>query len=126
MAVMAHQTVEVMPNSKYRLTGWIRTQVEVPPLAAAQSATELSADASPNAAVPTTPVAPAAGACFGIIDRDDNSEMVTGTREWIQVTWEFETGDSTTLTLGCQLGTTSTPCAGTAWFDDLVLERLPQ
>lgn len=78
MALIVHQSVQEIPNGSYRLTGWIRTQVEVPPLAAAQSASELSADASPKGVMPATSIALAGGTCFQIVDRNDTSEMVTG------------------------------------------------
>ena len=97
-AVIAHQTIAVTPNSTYRLTGWIRTQ---------------SGETVRGIA-----------ACFGIVDREDVSESITGTSDWKQITWEFNSNDSSTLTLGCRVGRPDSPCVGTAWFDDLMLEKV--
>ena len=49
---------------------------------------------------------------------------LTGTSDWKQITWEFNSNDSSTLTLGCRMGLPDNPCTGTAWFDDLVLEKV--
>jgi hypothetical protein len=100
--VMAQQTVAVIPNSKYRLTGWIRTELEVPAIEA------------------TAPGAPLVGASFAIVDREETSEVITGTSDWKQVTWDFSTGDANSITLGCRLGL----AVGTAWFDDLKLDKV--
>jgi hypothetical protein len=51
---------------------------------------------------------------------ENGSVAVIGTTEWTQVTFEFQTGDATTMQVGCR----SRDCTGTAWFDDLHLEKL--
>ena len=130
--VTAQQTVAVVPNSKYRLTGWIRTQLEVPAAVEPQLAAEASGSEPQNAAeAPVSPTeevtvssTPIVGACFAILGREEASEIVTGTTQWTQVTWEFATGDETTTTIGCRLGMPDQVCNGTAYFDDLKLEKV--
>ena len=100
--VRVMQAVEVTPQSKYRMSGWIKTE-----------------NVTVNAESPGM-----AGACLSIEGQSDCSESLTGTTDWKQVTWEFTTGDTTTITIGCRLGQDSNLCTGTAWFDDLTLEKL--
>ena len=52
------------------------------------------------------------------------SEYVRDTTDWKQITREFQTGDVTTIQLGCRLDNPQTSDGGTAWFDDLVLEKV--
>ena len=108
---MAFQTVDVVPNSKYRMSGWIRTELIAP----YQQPTVAPAEQS---------LTSDAGACFGIIGREDISEIVTGTSDWKQITWDFQTGETATISLGCRMGSNITTCTGTAWFDDLKLEKI--
>ena len=109
--VQVTQTVTVLPRTKYRLTGWIRTD------------NVLANHESPAASSPLFSSEPGSiGACFFLAGRDDASESIVGMSDWKQVTWEFDTGDSTTLTLGCRLGHNGS--TGRAWFDDLVLEKV--
>ena len=90
-AVMAHQTITVTPNTTYRLTGWIRTQIEAP------AAAEPQPEADAAASEPADPPVPVTGACFGIVDREDVSESMTGTSDWKQITWEFNSVDEPTF-----------------------------
>jgi WD40 repeat protein len=73
-SVMAHQTLAVEPNSRYQLTGWIRTS------------------ASPTAKY---------GAYLGIVGRKETSEAVNGESDWKKVTLEFSTDNQSEITLGC-------------------------
>lgn len=100
--VSVYQPVAVIPNSTYRLTGWIRTE-------------DVTVD--PNESGTT-------GAILNIFDRDDSSESILGTSDWKQVTLEFHTGDQSVLNIGCRLGHHGSSCTGTAWFDDLKLEKV--
>jgi len=96
------QTISVEPNQQYRLTGWIRTEnVAVDPREAGTI-----------------------GACFTLYGQADASESVLGTSDWKEITWEFNSGDATTLDIGCRLGHNGSTCTGTAWFDDLELEKV--
>ncbi len=100
--VSVYQAVAVIPNSKYRLTGWIRTEGVM---------------VDPNESGTT-------GAILNIFDREDSSESILGTSDWKQVTLEFHSGDQNVLNIGCRLGHHGRSCTGTAWFDDLKLEKV--
>ena len=100
--ISLYQTVSVEPNQQYRIMGWIRTEnVAVGPMDAGTT-----------------------GACFTLYGQGDASESVLGTSDWKEITWEFNTGDATTLDIGCRLGHYGSTCTGTAWFDDLKLEKV--
>ena len=100
--VALYQTITVEPNQQYRLTGWIRTEnVAVGPM---ESGTT--------------------GACLTLYDHAVSTESILGTNEWTQITWEFNSGDASVLNIGCRLGDYGSACTGTAWFDDLKLEKV--
>ena len=88
----------VAPFSRYRLTGWIKTR-EVTPLTGK-------------------------GALLNLHERSEASEALTGTRDWTEVSLEFETGDTTDpVQINCLFGGWGL-AKGEAWFDDIRLERL--
>jgi hypothetical protein len=100
--VTLYQAVALEPNQKYRLTGWIRTDnVTVDPMETGTT-----------------------GACLTIFGQTEISESVLGTSDWKQVAVEFTSGESSTLNIGCRLGHNGSTCTGTAWFDDLKLEKV--
>jgi peroxiredoxin len=92
--VSAYQAVAVIPNSRYRLTGWIRTE-------------DVTVD--PNVSGTT-------GAILNIFDREDSSESILGTSDWKHLTMEFDTGDQNVLNIGYRLGHHGSSCTGTVWF----------
>jgi alpha-N-arabinofuranosidase len=51
------------------------------------------------------------------------TEALTGTQDWTHVAVEFETGATESVTINCLLGGWG-QASGTAWFDDLSLERV--
>ena len=88
----------VRPWSRYRFSGWIKTE----------------------GVVGTT----GDGALFNLHGRDgDKSDIVTGTRDWTQVGFEFDTGASDSVHLNCLYGGWGF-ATGVAWYDDLKLELL--
>ena len=100
--VSLYQPVAVVPNQQYRLTAWVKTEdVAVAP---EQDGTT--------------------GACLTLFDQDVSTESVLGTSDWKQITWEFNSGDASVLNIGCRLGSHGSACTGTAWFDDLMLEKI--
>lgn len=130
---MAYQSVTVESNSKYRLTGWIR--FEQPPAqpvdeAAGDNTTETPAtetqpadsdNGAPSGLSPT----PIFGACLGLLNRPEISELISTTGDWKQVTLEFTTTESeTTISPGCRFGLEGQQISGTAWFDNLKLEKV--
>ena len=106
--VMAYQAVTVEPNTKYRLTGRLRY---IPP-------TQPAAPSQPS----STPIP---GASIGLLNRPETSEVISATTDWKQVTFEFTTTETeTTVSPGFRLGLEGQPISGTAWFDDLKLEKV--
>jgi hypothetical protein len=65
------------------------------------------------------------GECFAVLGREETSEVISATGDWKQVTLEFTTLEyETTISLGCRLGFEGQQVTGTAWFDDLKLEKV--
>lgn len=95
------QTVPVQPHSLYRLSGWIRTA---------------------GVAHTTEPVD--AGANLSFAGTWDHSPGVFGTTRWTMAWVTVNSGDRTELTVAARLGYWAGTTSGTAWFDDLRLERL--
>ena len=130
--VMAYQTVTVEPNTKYRMTGWLR--YELPPTQPAAEFTPAAGDQTEPAAAtgatgtdsPSEPsTMPIPGASIGLLNRPETSEVISATTDWKQVTLEFTTTESeTTLSPGFRFGLEGQQIAGTAWFDDLKLEKV--
>ena len=101
--VSLYQPVSVMPNQQYRLTGWIKTQ-------------DVVVDPQEKGMM--------TGACLTLYDQAVSTESILGTNDWKQITWEFNSGDASILHIGCRLGNHGSSCTGTAWFDDLKLEKV--
>lgn len=91
-------TVPVAPASRYRLSGWVRTEN-------------------------LEPRNRSFGAMMNIHTGSARTEGVTGTTDWTRVACEFETGDETTVMAQCLFGGWG-GARGTAWWDDVVLEPL--
>jgi len=90
--------VVVRPYSRYRLTGWIRTE----------------------GVTATT----GQGALFNLHGLEGaRSEPLTGTHDWAPVSFEFDTGANDAIQVNCLFGGWGY-ATGTAWYDDLSLELL--
>jgi WD40 repeat protein len=130
--VMVHQTVTVEANTKYRLTGWIR--YELPPAqpaaestpAASNQAEAVEAPAVTETDSPSQPSStPIPGVSIGLLNRPETSEVISVTSDWKQVKLEFITTESeTTVSPGFRLRLEGQQVSGTAWFDDLKLEKV--
>ena len=91
-------TVDVQPNRRYRLSGWIRTK-------------DVTARTG-------------RGALLNIHELPGvATEAVVGTNDWRSVEIVFDTGSRDRLTVNALLGGWGTS-TGTAWYDDLLLEYL--
>ena len=88
-----YQHVNVEPETQYLLSGWIKTEN----------------------------VVSGTGANLSLIDTWFHSEGRFGTTDWTRVVLWFNSGPSTSVTIGARLGYSSNPSAGTAWFDDVRL-----
>ena len=100
--VSLYQPVNVVPNHLYRLTAWVKTDDVVVGL-------------QENG---TT------GACLTLYDYAVSTESILGTNDWKMITLEFNSADVTVLNIGCRLGNHGSACTGTAWFDNLKLEKV--
>lgn len=96
------QRVGVQPHTRYRLTGWIRTEEVRPSAEPAQL-----------------------GAHLALLDRPEHSAPLFGDQDWTQATLDFESGEDTSVVVACRLGTYGGTVQGKAWFDDLQLTVLP-
>lgn len=85
-------TVQVKPNSKYRITAWIKTEGVV------------KTDGQ--------------GATLNLHSRPEHAQVVSGTKDWTQVSMDVDTGDDDSLQLNCILGYYGS-AKGKAWFDDV-------
>ncbi len=91
-------TTHVRPFSRYRLSGWIKTENLV--------------------------AGSGRGAQLNVHDiQSARTEAVTGTTDWTQVEAEFDTGSHSTIGINCLFGGWG-QSTGKAWFDDIKLERL--
>lgn len=85
------------PWSKYRFTGWVRTENLV--------------------------AARGKGAGFRFDAFRINYPGLTGTNDWTKIEFEFETGNFDSSVLSCQLNGGGI-ASGRAWFDDMSLELI--
>jgi hypothetical protein len=93
------QTVTVKPDTRYRLSGWIRTEN-----------VSLGLGANLNIEWP------------GV--NWSHSRGVTGTSDWTFVTVEVNSGSSTSFDAHVRLGHYGATSLGRAWFDDVRLEAI--
>lgn len=84
--------VNLKPWSTYRFTGWIRTE-----------------------GIETTR---GSGAGFRLDGMNVEPKGFTGTNEWTEVVYEFETGNNDCVTLACLLDVANN-AKGRVWFDDM-------
>ncbi len=91
-------SVPVVPFSRYRLTGWIKTE-------------NVEAGSGRGALLNLHNIQPA------------QTQAVTGTHDWTEVEAEFDTGGNDVVQINCLLGGWGLS-TGTAWFDDIALELL--
>ncbi|WP_347275599.1 carbohydrate binding domain-containing protein [Candidatus Kuenenia sp.] len=92
------QTVTVQPNTNYLVSGWIKTENV--------AHSSQSVDAGANLSL------------FGTWTR---SEGLFGTNDWTYVSFVFNSGSDTQVTIAARLGYWSGTTTGTVWFDDLQL-----
>jgi len=95
------QTVVVQSQTDYRLSGCIKTEN-----------------------VAHRPDGTDAGANLSLMGGWIRSEGVFGTSDWTCTSVVFNTGTDTQVTVAARLGFYSGTTTGTAWFDDLRLERM--
>ncbi len=95
-----YKEIEVKPNTPYKLTCMVKTEnVE------AEQEISLS------------------GAQICIIDTTECSQSITGTNEWQQLEFLFNSKNRETVKIGFRLGGNKEDVKGTAWFSDFKLEE---
>lgn len=93
------KTIEVLPNTPYKVTAMVRTEN-------VESDGKLAASG--------------AGIC--ILDTSESSRMLTGSNDWTKVEMLFDSKNRTSVEIGFRLGGFSDKCMGKAWFSDFTLE----
>ncbi len=96
---MFYKTIEVTPNTPYKVTCKIKTQD-----------------------VKTSKENTDAGAHISIKDELVKSDNVTGTTDWTEVTLYFNSKNKEKIDLGFRLGGNEDTAIGTAWFSDFTIE----
>lgn len=96
---MFYETIEVVPNTPYKVTCKIKTEN-------VKSKNE-NTDS---------------GAYICIENSLEKSDNVTSTTDWTEVTFYFNSKNRTNLNLGFRLGGIEDTCIGTAWFSDFKIE----
>jgi hypothetical protein len=98
------QFIHVESQSRYRLSGWIKTEK-----------------------IPVRPGKPGAGAALGV-EMDNRwpvySNFVTGSHGWTKLTCEFSTGYCELAEIQCAIGSNGAETTGTVWFDDIRLQKI--
>jgi len=89
--------VPAKPYSRYRLSGWVKTENLVP--------------------------GTSRGALFSLGGTDFRTKAISGTQNWTRLELAFDSGANDAFSLNCLFGG-SGKATGTAWFDDVELELL--
>ncbi|NBB22984.1 hypothetical protein GVN20_26745 [Runella sp. CRIBMP] len=103
--VQAYQVLFLAPYTNYVLKCWIKTE-------------NVTTNANPGGV----------GGCLSVSTSIDSasfpprSKDIKGTTDWTQVVLPFNSGDGY-VRISCRLGYTAADSEGTAYFDDLTLER---
>lgn len=96
---MFYETIEVLPNTPYKVTCKIKTEnVE---------SKNINTDSGAHICIENT------------LEKSDN---VIGTTDWKEVEFYFNSKNRTQLNLGFRLGGVEDTCKGTAWFSDFKIE----
>ena len=96
---MLYQTVEVKPNTPYKVTCMVKTEN-------VKTENEISDG----------------GAHISISDTVEKSKSITGTNDWQKLEFEFNSKNRTSVDIGFRLGGYDDNCTGTAWFSDFTIE----
>lgn len=97
---MFYQTIEVEPNTPYRVSCMVKTENIVPEK-------EVSI----------------AGANICITNTVEKSKSITGTNDWQRLEFLFNSKNRTSVDIGFRLGSYSDNCTGTAWFSNFLVEK---
>ena len=97
---MFYKTINVKPNTPYKLTCMVKTEnVEVE--------NEISNS----------------GAQISILNSTESSRSITGTNDWQELEFLFDSKNRDEIQIGFRLGGNGVNAKGTAWFSDFKLEE---
>ncbi|HSI14616.1 MAG TPA: family 16 glycoside hydrolase [Chthoniobacter sp.] len=99
------QTVSVKADTRYRLSGWIKTENIVKPDGDKQRQGE-------------------GGVCLAVSGGYDKTPFLSATKDWTQVSVDFSSGNKTSIKVGPRMGHYGKMITGTAWFAELSLVEL--
>ncbi|HEX3044556.1 MAG TPA: hypothetical protein VHY08_07360 [Bacillota bacterium] len=134
------QIVLLKANTNYRLSGWIKTENIRPSTAFNPKMTHniganlavvddvskasKSASGSRGAIIPRIAIGPKGTASGGGGKWRIHSSGLLGSNPWTYVELTFNSGSHTQIKIMAQLGIWGGPTTGTAWFDDLKLQKI--
>ncbi|MCL2355140.1 MAG: hypothetical protein FWC68_04650 [Oscillospiraceae bacterium] len=95
-----YREVAVRPNTPYRVTAMVKTE------------NVISEDEQANA-----------GAAISILNTTEISRGITGTNDWQEIEFMFNSRDRETVEIGFKLGGNRNGSKGTVWFSDFKLEE---
>ena len=94
-----YKEIEVEPNTPYRISCMVKTENVI-----AESGND-------------------AGAIIWLMDSNEYSEPVVGTKDWQRIELIFDSKNKDKVQIAFRLGGNSSECIGTAWFTDFKLEK---
>lgn len=97
---MFYKDISVIPNTAYKVTCMVKTEN-----------------------VETKEGKYNGGAQISINNTTECSKAVTGTNDWTQITFMFNSNNRTNVEIGFRLGGYEEYCKGTAWFSDFKIEQ---
>ena len=103
-----YKSVSVEENTPYRVTCMVKTEN-----------VEVEADSEGGEAVSNDNF----GACISMIGTGEQSRTVSGTENWQELVFYFNSKDSNSVDIGFRLGGVNGNCTGKAWFSDIRLEK---
>lgn len=95
---MFYKEIAVKPNTPYKLSCMVKTE-------------NIESDGEE------------AGAQISILDTTESSEVLTGTREWQELNFIFDSRNREKIKIGFRLGGNEAKSKGTVWFSDFKLEE---
>ena len=97
---MFYKTIDVKPNTPYKLTCMVKTE-------------NVESENGKNDS----------GAQISILNTTECSQSINGTNDWQELEFIFDSRNRETIEIGFRLGGNSSKVKGTAWFSDFKLEE---
>lgn len=97
---MFFKTVDVTPNTSYKISCMVKTENVVPKNSGTGGGAQISLEGT-----------------------TERSQFVSGTQDWTEITLYFNSRNRTSVNIGFRLGGYDDTCTGTAWFDNIKLEK---